>query len=97
MELGGIEQVKEQVRGKRMGNWLHFAFFDCRYGLRQLGKNPGFTAVDVLTLTLGIGATTAIFSGTTNRIFAQGLMLVRPTIESRSTLDETGPADLCFV
>jgi predicted permease len=62
MELGGIEQVKEQVREKRIGNWLHSVFSDCRYGVRQLRKNPGFTAVAILTLALGIGANTAIFS-----------------------------------
>jgi DNA replication initiation complex subunit (GINS family) len=33
-ELGGIEQVKEQVREKRIGNWLHSAFSDCHYGVR---------------------------------------------------------------
>ncbi len=62
IELGGIEQVKEQVREERLGNWLHSVFSDCRYGVRQLRKNPGFTVVAVLTLALGIGATTAIFS-----------------------------------
>jgi putative ABC transport system permease protein len=62
LELGGIEQVKEQVREERLGNWLHSVFSDCRYGVRQLRKNPGFTAVAILTLALGIGATTAIFS-----------------------------------
>jgi putative ABC transport system permease protein len=62
IELGGIEQVKEQVREKGLGNWLHSVLFDCRYGLRQLRKNPGATAVMVLTLALAIGATTAIFS-----------------------------------
>ncbi len=62
IELGGIEQVKEQVREERLGNWLHSLLSDCRYGLRQLKKNPGATAVMVFTLALGIGATTAIFS-----------------------------------
>ena len=62
MELGGIEQVKEQVRQERMGNWLGSVVSDCRYSLRQLRRSPGTTAVMVFTLALAIGATTAIFS-----------------------------------
>jgi putative ABC transport system permease protein len=62
VELGGIEQVKEHVREERLGNWLHSVLSDCRYGLRQLRKNAGATAVMIFTLALGIGAATAIFS-----------------------------------
>jgi putative ABC transport system permease protein len=62
IELGGIEQVKEQVREKRSGSLLHSVLSDCRYGLRQFRKNSGATAVMVFTLALAIGAATAIFS-----------------------------------
>ena len=62
LELGGVELLKEQVRDDRMGQWLSSVLSDCRYGARQLRKNPGATAIMVFTLALAIGATTAIFS-----------------------------------
>jgi predicted permease len=61
-ELGGIEQVKQSVRDHRTGISLDLLWQDARYALRQLNRNRAFTLTAVITLGLGIGATTAIFS-----------------------------------
>jgi len=101
IELGGVEQVKEEVRNACAGAWLESFLQDARFAVRLLWRNPGFAAVAVLTLALGVGANTAIFS-TVNALLLRPypfpeldrIVLVRPISTDQSAEEfRIPPAD----
>src|SRR5215470_10409075 len=62
LELGGVTQVREEVRDIWLTRWLRDFVYDLRFSARSFVRRPSFTATAVLSLSLGIGATTAIYS-----------------------------------
>lgn len=62
LELGGLTQVREEVRDVWLTRWLRDFAYDLRFSARSFLRTPSFTATAVLSLALGIGATTAIYS-----------------------------------
>lgn len=86
--LGGMTQTKEAYRTRRGLGWLETLVQDLHFGARTLGKSPGFTAIAVLTLALGIGGNTAVFS-IVNGVLLNPLPF--PHSEQLVTLDESKP------
>src|SRR5437868_4033972 len=62
LELGGVTQIQEEVRDVWLTRWMRDFVYDLRFSARAFLKTPSFTATAVLSLALGIGATTAIYS-----------------------------------
>jgi predicted permease len=77
IDLGGFEQTRQALRERSTLPWIENLAQDLKFALRQLGKSPGFTAVVIVTLALGIGLNTALFS-IVNTVLLHPIALPRP-------------------
>jgi predicted permease len=77
LELGGLTQVREEVRDVWLTRWLRDFLYDLRFSARSFLRTPSFTATVVLSLALGIGATTAIYS-LVDQVILHGLPVREP-------------------
>jgi predicted permease len=89
VEMGSVESVKQQIRASHWESTAESVWQDVCYGVRQLIRSPNFTLVTVLTLALGIGANTAIFT------LVHGLMMKTLPVAHPEQLYRVGSGDLC--
>lgn len=92
LELGGFAQVQEEVRDVWISRWLRDFAYDIRYSARSFLRSPSFTATAVLSLALGIGATTSIYS-LVHQVVLQALPVRQP--ERLVIIDWKGDALCC--
>ena len=98
--MGSIETVKHKVRSATWESTAESIWYDIRFSLRMMAKSPGFTAVAILSLALGIGANTAIFTLINNLLLKQ--LPVRDPRQlvsfgkgdGRGTMDVSGPGPI---